>query len=45
MATGPGHETDCPECRSGKHGNCTGWAIDPDTDEMVECECRVGGHA
>lgn len=39
-----GHEQDCPECRQGQHGNCTGWAID-DNDEMVECECLMGGHA
>jgi hypothetical protein len=36
---------DCPECRQGKHVNCTDWALDPDTDEMVECECAQGGHA
>lgn len=34
---------DCPECRSGKHPNCTGWALD-DADEMVECPCAEGGH-
>lgn len=45
MSTGPGHERDCPECRAGKHGNCTGWAIDPDNDDMVPCECQEGGHA
>ena len=36
---------DCPECRQGKHGNCTGWALDPDTDEIRECGCAQGGHA
>lgn len=40
-----GHEDDCPECRAGKHPNCTGWAINPDTDEIVECPCAEGGHA
>jgi len=29
----------CPECRAGKHGNCTGWALGPD-DEMVACPCE-----
>lgn len=28
----------CPECRNGKHVNCTGWALD-DRDEMVTCGC------
>lgn len=45
MSDGVGHELDCPECRSGKHLNCTGWAVDRETDELVECECKVGGHA
>lgn len=31
----------CPECKSGKHHNCTGWAIDPD-DEVTQCECVEG---
>lgn len=32
----------CPECRDGKHGNCTGWALDGN-DRMVDCECSHGG--
>lgn len=27
----------CPECRDGKTGNCVGKALDPDTDEFVQC--------
>jgi hypothetical protein len=38
------HPRDCPECQQKKHANCTGWAIDPDTDEFVPCECAEGGH-
>lgn len=32
-------EFPCAECRDGKHGNCTGWALD-DADRFVDCECR-----
>lgn len=32
--------TICPECEQGKHGNCTGWALD-ETDREVECMCQV----
>jgi len=39
------HPDDCPECRQGKHGNCAGWALDPDTDDFVTCACAAGGHA
>jgi hypothetical protein len=39
------HPGDCPECHAGKHGNCTGWAIDSDTDELTPCGCAAGGHA
>lgn len=28
----------CPECRNGKHPNCTGWALDA-ADEVVSCGC------
>lgn len=28
----------CPECRQGKHPNCTGWALD-DNDEVIPCGC------
>lgn len=30
----------CPECRVGKHRNCTGVAFDDVTDEQVECPCH-----
>lgn len=39
-----GHEDDCPECRQGKHQNCTGWAINEETDEVGPCPCEEGGH-
>ncbi len=29
----------CPECRSGKHANCSGEAFDFDTDRPVPCMC------
>lgn len=29
----------CPECRNGKHVNCTGDALDEDTDTIVACTC------
>lgn len=29
----------CPECRSGKHGNCDGTALDEAADDIVECTC------
>lgn len=38
------HPADCPECRAGKHQNCTEWAVDEDTDEVVDCDCAAGGH-
>ncbi len=28
----------CPECAQGKTPNCTGQALDPDTDRFVTCE-------
>ena len=34
----------CPECASGKHFNCTGQAMLPDTDDMVVCSCKTAGH-
>jgi hypothetical protein len=34
----------CPECRDGKHRNCTGWALDAN-DEMTPCHCDHGGQA
>lgn len=30
----------CPECRDGKHRNCTGVAFTDDTDEQVPCPCH-----
>jgi hypothetical protein len=39
-----GHELDCPECVQGKHRNCTHMTLDPDTDQMVPCDCESGGH-
>lgn len=33
----------CPECRDGKHLNCTGWALDPETDEQTYCGCPEPG--
>jgi len=33
----------CPECRQGKHSNCTGWALD-DRDEITQCPCQQLGH-
>ena len=33
----------CPECRQGKHSNCTGWALN-DQDELVQCPCKQLGH-
>lgn len=29
----------CRECRDGKHPNCTGDALDPVTDQIVDCQC------
>lgn len=29
----------CPECRQGKHANCTGWVIDDQTDDVANCGC------
>lgn len=29
----------CPECKNGKHQNCDGQVLDPDTDEFGLCEC------
>lgn len=31
----------CPECRAGKHRACIDDALNEDTDEIVECECRT----
>lgn len=33
----------CPECRDGKHGNCTGWALDEQADEFGACACEHVG--
>lgn len=37
-------ENSCPECRQGKHDNCTGQALDPRTDEMTQCPCQRLDH-
>ena len=33
----------CPECRTGKHGNCVEWSLN-DRDLEVPCPCQTGGH-
>lgn len=35
----------CPECRTGKHGNCDGWAFDEKADQIVQCQCQDDSHA
>lgn len=35
----------CPECRVGKCGNCAGWALDLEIDDLVDCACQQVGHA
>lgn len=35
----------CPECVTGKHGNCDGTAYDHDSDEITTCHCREGACA
>jgi hypothetical protein len=37
-------ENVCPECKAGKHPNCTGQALDADTDTFVPCVCGNLGH-
>jgi len=32
---------ECPECRNGKHDNCTGQTLDEVTDEFVPCSCSA----
>jgi hypothetical protein len=34
----------CPECRAGKHANCTGEAWDEEADELTTCDCAAVGH-
>lgn len=34
----------CPECRDGKHNNCTEWAVHPVSDEVVPCACPNPTH-
>lgn len=34
----------CPECRSGKHRNCDGSALDERADDIVECRCPPAFH-
>lgn len=35
----------CPECRQGKHQNCTDQVPYGTTDQSVECPCQSRGHA
>lgn len=35
----------CPECRSGKHVNCSKWSLDEQTDDVVACPCNENGHS
>lgn len=32
----------CPECRQGKHPNCTGDTWDPVRDAPAACPCYMG---
>jgi len=34
----------CPECATGKHGNCDGTAWDNNTDDYTRCACANNGH-
>jgi hypothetical protein len=34
----------CPECLAGKHGNCSGFTWNDDTDERDVCPCSDAGH-
>lgn len=34
----------CPECRQGKHVNCTDEAFDEVLDAVVTCDCATDGH-
>jgi hypothetical protein len=37
-------ESICPECKQGKHQNCTGDAFDEDLDDIVACYCAETDH-
>lgn len=41
-ATTGDNEATCPECRQGKHNNCTQQLLD-DNDEWVPCTCCTYG--
>lgn len=28
-----------PECQQGKHDNCDGIAVDPDSGDLTSCQC------
>lgn len=34
----------CPECKQGKHPNCTGGAWDDEKDKPAVCDCYAQGH-
>ena len=35
----------CPECKTGKHGNCNGKAGLTDDDTWIDCDCVNAFHA
>jgi len=37
-------EAICPECEQGKHGNCNGEALDPVSEQIVQCVCTDPSH-
>lgn len=39
----PDWRATCPECKQGKHGNCTGRILD-ETDDWAPCACQEAGH-
>lgn len=39
------HEIEpCPDCKAGKHDNCTNEAFDPAADAVVPCPCAGRHH-
>jgi len=43
MPSAPSTVESCPECRSGKHASCAGWALDQ-ADQQVACPCAEQDH-
>lgn len=39
-----GEPTACPECATGKHGNCDGTAWDNKSDRRCDCACALLDH-